>query len=266
MLAEARRELEAAQAEIAAARASIARREAERARGDAAPGRSGCGWRRSPPRRPRRASGWRCSSARSAACATRSTASADRVDAARERAAEDEARLTAVRDEISRGEMELETLREEAHRRRSRLASLTEIQDRYERFQKGVRAIMQEHRAAGGGDGIKAVVADIVRPPPELETAVEAVLGERLGNVIVDSHEAGVEAIQFLKRTREGRSSFIPRALRRGKRRAARSFTTRRAGLASRRPPTPTFVPPSTATRSPRPGRRATACAGRCSS
>ena len=110
--------------------------------------------------------------------------------------------------------MELETLREEAHRRRSRLASLTEIQDRYERFQKGVRAIMQEHRAAGGGDGIKAVVADIVRPPQELETAVEAVLGERLGNVIVDSHEAGVEAIQFLKRTREGRSSFIPRALR----------------------------------------------------
>ena len=39
-------------------------------------------------------------------------------------------------------------------------------------------------------------------------------LGERLGNVIVDSHEAGVEAIQFLKRAREGRSSFIPRALR----------------------------------------------------
>ena len=119
-----------------------------------------------------------------------------------------------MRGELSRGELELETLREEAHRRRSRLASLTEIQDRYERFQKGVRAIMQEHRAAGGGDGIKGVVADIVQPPPELETAVEAVLGERLGNVIVDSHEAGVEAIQFLKRAREGRSSFIPRALR----------------------------------------------------
>jgi chromosome segregation protein len=73
---------------------------------------------------------------------------------------------------------------------------------------------MQEHRGAGGVGGIKGVVADIVRPPPELETAVEAVLGERLGNVIVDSHEAGVEAIQYLKRTHEGRSSFIPQALR----------------------------------------------------
>ena len=140
--------------------------------------------------------------------------------------------------------MELETLREEAHRRRSRLASLTEIQDRYERFQKGVRAIMQEHRAAGGGDGIKAVVADIVRPPQELETAVEAVLGERLGNVIVDSHEAGVEAIQFLKRTREGRSSFIPRALR-AHAQAPRGQVVydATAGLASETTDAPTFIP-----------------------
>ena len=53
--------------------------------------------------------------------------------------------------------------------------------------------------------GVRGVVADIVQPPPELETAVEAVLGERLGNIIVESHEVGVEAIEFLKRTREGR-------------------------------------------------------------
>ena len=138
----------------------------------------------------------------------------ERVASARQRAAEDEARLVALRTELSRGELELETLREEAHRRRSRLASLSEIQDRYERFQKGVRAIMQEHQEGRGAGGIKGIVADIVRPPPELEVAVEAVLGERLGNVIVESHEAGVEAIHFLKQKSEGRSSFIPRALR----------------------------------------------------
>jgi chromosome segregation protein len=136
------------------------------------------------------------------------------VAAGRAAVRDDEAKLATVRAEISRGEVELETLREEAHRRRSRLESLSEIQDRYERFQKGVRAIMQEHRETGGAAGVRGVVADIVQPPPELETAVEAVLGERLGDVIVESHEAGVEAIQFLKRKSEGRSSFIPRALR----------------------------------------------------
>ena len=129
----------------------------------------------------------------------------------------EEARQAALRGDVSRGEMELETLREESHRRRSRMASLVEIQDRYESFQKGVRAIMQQHRdgdGLGGLSGIRGVVADIVQPPPELETAVEAVLGERLGNIIVESHEVGVEAIEFLKTRSEGRSSFIPLGLR----------------------------------------------------
>ena len=141
----------------------------------------------------------------------------ERVEAARHRATDEEAQLAALRAELGRGELELETLREESHRRRSRLASLSEIQERYESFQKGVRAIMQEHQQGGataGVTGIEGIVADIMRPPPELETAVEAVLGERLGNVIVESHEAGVEAIQFLKQKSEGRSSFIPVALR----------------------------------------------------
>ena len=53
-----------------------------------------------------------------------------------------------------------------------------------------------------------------MQPPPELETAVEAVLGERLGNIIVESHDVGVEAIEFLKTRSEGRSSFIPIGLR----------------------------------------------------
>jgi chromosome segregation protein len=61
---------------------------------------------------------------------------------------------------------------------------------------------------------VRGLVADIVQPPPELETALEAVLGERLGNIIVESHEVGVEAIDFLKQRSEGRSSFIPLSLR----------------------------------------------------
>jgi chromosome segregation protein len=136
-----------------------------------------------------------------------------------------EERAAILRAEVARGEMELETLREEAHRRRSRLHSLAEIAARYESFQRGVRAIMQRVREPGQdtadpgspwsrAGGIRGVVADIVQPPPELETAVEAVLGERLGNIIVESHEVGVEAIEYLKSRSEGRSSFIPVGLR----------------------------------------------------
>jgi len=213
-LSEARRALEAALGEMGSATARIARIEAERAaaenRREDLRGRLGG-----------LAGEDGAASERLAALVAEQTALQEQVDeiavrveVARQRVTDDEAALAAVRAELGRGELELETLREEGHRRRSRLASLKEIQERYERFQSGVRAIMREHQQGQGTRGIEGLVADIMRPPPELETAVEAVLGERLGNVIVESHEAGVEAIQFLKRKSEGRSSFIPRALR----------------------------------------------------
>ncbi len=130
-----------------------------------------------------------------------------------------------LKEDISRSEMQLETLREEAHRRRSRLESLREIAARYESFQRGVRAIMQRCAEPGQdtvgdakpwtlGGSVRGLVADIVQPPRDLETAVEAVLGDRLGNIVVESHEVGVEAISYLKQQSEGRSSFIPMTLR----------------------------------------------------
>jgi chromosome segregation protein len=215
-LAEARRALDEAVAELAAARARIARNEAERAAAEQ--------------RRDDLAGRLEGIAAEEATAAERVAALAatdeglrgslavirTRSDERTARREEAGARQSALRADVSRGELELETLREEAHRRRSRLASLTEIQARYESFQKGVRAIMQHREALAtpDGAGIRGVVADIVQPPPELETAVEAVLGERLGNIIVESHEVGLEAIEFLKQKSEGRSSFIPVGLR----------------------------------------------------
>jgi chromosome segregation protein len=217
-LAFARRALDEAVAELAAARARIARNEAERTAAEQ--------------RRDDLGARLEVVAAEAATAAERAHALASDDEGLRaslavirgrsdERLARREAaaaRQGALRADVSRGELELETLREEAHRRRSRLASLSEIQDRYESFQKGVRAIMQHREALSTGgastSGIRGVVADIVQPPPELETAVEAVLGERLGNIIVESHEVGLEAIEFLKQKSEGRSSFIPVGLR----------------------------------------------------
>ena len=216
-LADARRQLDGAQGELASARARIARNESESGAATA---------RREDLAR------------RIETIATEATAADERlgtlgVDAEGLRTAieaiaerrralsaarqENEARLAARKGEIARGELALEALREQLHRRRSRLASLGEIQERYESFQKGVRAIMQERReqeARGEVSGIRALVADILQPPSDLETAVESVLGERLGNVVVDSHTVSVDGIAFLKERKQGRSSFIPLTLR----------------------------------------------------
>ncbi len=119
-----------------------------------------------------------------------------------------QARLDELREQHGHNEAEVETLRTELHRRQARLKSLREIQDRYEGFARGTRAVMQ-HRP-GGADRIRGLVADIVQAPAEYEPAVEAVLGDRLGSILVDSQQVGVEAISFLKQRAEGRSTFIP--------------------------------------------------------
>ncbi|MDB4952930.1 MAG: chromosome segregation protein [Myxococcales bacterium] len=123
------------------------------------------------------------------------------------------ARREILAEEVARGEAEVETLRTELHRRRSRLTSLEEIQQRYEGFQRGTRAVMQQasdDRGPWATDAIRGVVADVVRAPEQLEIAVEAALGDRLGGVLVSEPAVGLSAIGFLKQAGGGRSAFVP--------------------------------------------------------
>ncbi|HEY5945072.1 MAG TPA: AAA family ATPase, partial [Kofleriaceae bacterium] len=125
------------------------------------------------------------------------------------------ARRELLAEEVERGEMEVEALRNELQRRRSRFTSLIEIQERYEGFQRGTRAVMQ-HTSDIAPDAIRGVVADVVRAPELLEVAVEAALGDRLGGVLVSEPDVGVAAIGFLKKGGGGRSAFVPLEIRSG--------------------------------------------------
>jgi chromosome segregation protein len=133
-----------------------------------------------------------------------------------ERRAGAQARLEELAENARRGEAEIEVLRTELHRRRSRLASLKEIHERYEGFSRGTRAIMQKANGSAKERGILGVVGELVEAPAAYETALEAVLGQRLGTVVVEDDRVGLSAIHYLKESAEGRSSFIPRRDRRG--------------------------------------------------
>jgi chromosome segregation protein len=76
---------------------------------------------------------------------------------------------------------------------------------------------MQARRSSEGNknepdklDGIIGLVAEMIEPAPGYETAVEAVLGETLQYVLVESQQSGLDAISFLKNKSAGRSGFIP--------------------------------------------------------
>jgi chromosome segregation protein len=134
-----------------------------------------------------------------------------------ERGAQEES-LERTRSEFLQNEAKLITVREELADKRARLTSLVEVMRNYEGYGRGVRSLMTRANGAEAGAerGVFGLVADVVSAPPEYETAVEAVLGERLQYVIVESHAQGVEAIDFLKTAAEGRASLIPLSRLRG--------------------------------------------------
>jgi chromosome segregation protein len=124
--------------------------------------------------------------------------------------------LERTRAEFIQNEAKLITLREELAEKRSRLHSLLEIVRNYEGYGRGVRSLMTRASAStetageGRDRGVFGLVADVVSAPAEFENAIEALLGERLQYVIVESHAQGVEAIDYLKSAAEGRASLIP--------------------------------------------------------
>ncbi len=119
-----------------------------------------------------------------------------------------------LRESVAALDAVLKELRERHATEASRLGSLRELEARYEWYQSGVRSLMlAADTAFSRRQAVFGLVADLVETEPRYETAVEAVLGERLQAVVVESHAEGIEAIEYLKRQAAGRSSFIPLAL-----------------------------------------------------
>jgi len=97
------------------------------------------------------------------------------------------------------------------HQESSRLNSLLELQRNLEGYQEGVRAILLKREAQKPlTNGIYGLVEDIVETEPKYEAVVESVLGERLQHIIVRDHQEVLKAIDYLKKSGSGRSSFIP--------------------------------------------------------
>jgi len=96
----------------------------------------------------------------------------------------------------------------------SRLRSLLELEQKLEGYQKGVKTVMSAHKEAASGDRlgtIHGLVADMIETEPQYELAIEAVLGERLQYVVVDSQSDSLKAINYLKTEGGGRSTFLPK-------------------------------------------------------
>lgn len=102
----------------------------------------------------------------------------------------------------------LEALRRQQVDLEARLETLRRLHRSYAGTFAGVRAAMQwaESQNRSGF----ALVATVLRVPAELETAIEVALGSRLHNIVVNRWEDAEDAIEALKRSGEGRATFLP--------------------------------------------------------
>ncbi len=90
----------------------------------------------------------------------------------------------------------------------ARLNSLERMQEAYDGFGNGIRAVMRS--SAPWRDAIIGVAAELIEVKPELVTAIETALGEGAQNIVTKDATTAKTAIRFLKDTNGGRATFLP--------------------------------------------------------
>ncbi len=123
--------------------------------------------------------------------------------------------LDGARMKIRNREMNVETLTEKVNRLSvdartmdSRIKMLDDMQRDYEGFSKAVKGVMRES-ARGNLKGIHAPVANLIRTDDEFALAIETALGASAQNIITDTMTDGRSAIEYLKRSDDGRATFL---------------------------------------------------------
>jgi len=115
----------------------------------------------------------------------------------------------------------MQSLEIERNQADSKFTTLKKMQDSFQWYKNGVKAIMQRqdgdgHKASDTPpkdlkpDNIVGLMADILEPEHSFETAVEAVLGESLQYILIKNQQTGIDSIEFLQNNKAGRSGFVP--------------------------------------------------------
>ena len=91
--------------------------------------------------------------------------------------------------------------------KQARAQSLENILKNHSNFYAGVKSVLQEKNRLGG---IIGAVSEHLTFDVHYQTALEIALGASSQHIIVEDEESATKAIDFLKRNRSGRATFLP--------------------------------------------------------
>lgn len=112
----------------------------------------------------------------------------------------------------------IEGLKSGLQSKQSNLKFLREMKEEYEGYYKGVKNfLIQSKNIEELQNGIDGLVAELLSVSKEHEKAIEVALGGSLQHIVVGTQRDGKRCIEFLKKRKLGRITFLPRESIKGK-------------------------------------------------
>ena len=112
-----------------------------------------------------------------------------------------------IQNELKEQNSQMEAGQTAYHREASRLESLRNLTERYDGYGNSIRRVMEQKERV---PGIQGVVADLIQVNKDYEIAIETALGGSIQNIVTDNEQTAKTLIEFLKKNRYGRATFLP--------------------------------------------------------
>ena len=121
--------------------------------------------------------------------------------------AKKEEELDEIRENLTALDQKLRDTQVLYHQEKSKLEALSNLTERYEGYGGSVKKVMEQKDTE---KGIIGVVADIIKVDKKYETAIETALGGNIQNIVTDDEDTAKKMIQYLKKNKGGRATFLP--------------------------------------------------------
>ena len=131
----------------------------------------------------------------------------EQLETAQFAAEEAEDAMITAQKEVQRLNKNLNNTQQEYHMAHTKLESLRNLTERYDGYGNSIRRVMEVRDRI---HGIRGVVADIITTEKKYETAIETALGGSIQNIVTDSEETAKRLIEYLKKNKYGRATFLP--------------------------------------------------------
>jgi len=118
-----------------------------------------------------------------------------------------ESQLIKIESEIKQINMQINALHQNIKSSETKLNMLIEMEKDLEGYNKAVKFLLHKYK---NNEGFYGTVSDIIEVPNGFEISLEAALGSSFQNIVVKDETLAKEMIEYLKRERLGRATFLP--------------------------------------------------------